>query len=419
MADTKISALTTASTLDGTETILLSQSAADKKLTLSALREYSKWTRPASWLAMPTDVAQKVSILCAVYPDAGNIVGLNMTTSTGTYSVNWGDGVTDAAISSGVTATHTYDFADTDLDSSTVAEFGYKQAIIQITPNTGNFIAVNLGPGSVTNGQNGWLDILANIPNATSYSTHGNLACPDLERLRITGLSNTVTSFAVNGLTHLRVVEMPAGWAASMATTVNMFNTCRALRSVDMRGWGFGSSWTTATSMFDGCAALVEVQYDSGAFDSLTAVTSMFNGCQALPRLIISLPAATSLSNTFRNCGSLRRLEITNLGAVTTLADMCNSDFILREVVFPSASWAGSVATTTNVFNGCGMLSRVDNCYIPVSFTLPGRHASAQLDEVYTDLPAASATITVTGNYGTTGDTPSIALGKGWSVVGS
>ena len=42
------------------------------------------------------------------------------------------------------------------------------------------------------------------------------------------------------------------------------------------------------------------------------------------------------------------------------------------------------------------------------------------LNEIYTNLSASGAgkTITVTGNYGTASDDPSIATAKGWTVTG-
>ena len=47
--------------------------------------------------------------------------------------------------------------------------------------------------------------------------------------------------------------------------------------------------------------------------------------------------------------------------------------------------------------------------------------SSTALDALYTSLgtAAGSQTITVSGNYGTTGDDPSIATSKGWTVSGS
>ena len=45
---------------------------------------------------------------------------------------------------------------------------------------------------------------------------------------------------------------------------------------------------------------------------------------------------------------------------------------------------------------------------------------AAALNEIYANLSAngAGKTITVTGNYGTASDDPSIATAKGWTVTG-
>jgi hypothetical protein len=45
----------------------------------------------------------------------------------------------------------------------------------------------------------------------------------------------------------------------------------------------------------------------------------------------------------------------------------------------------------------------------------------AALDEIYTSLASGvtGQTITVTTNWGTTADTPTIATAKGWTVTGS
>jgi len=419
MADAKISALTTASALDGTELVLLSQGAADRKATLSVLREFSKWTRPSDWPALPADAANKVSMIAAVFPDAGNIVAVNITTSAGTYDVSWGDGTSDTGVTSATTIAHTYTYADGDLPAATTR--GYKCAVVTITPNTGgaNLTGIVLGPSS-TNAMNTWLDILVNATSCTALTFNSSTSCYWVERIRVTGLGAITTMASKHtGMVNLKVLEYPASSMGAVTTMASCFSGARGLQRLDMRGWGFDASLTTATNCFENCSALVELLFDTTTFDSITSASSMFNGCQALPRLTISLAAATTLSSAFRNMGSLNYLEITSLGAVTTIADMCNSNFVLRELIFPSASWATSLATTTSAFASCSALSRTANLYSPVGFTLPGRHAAAQLDEVYTNLPSVTATIVVTGNYGTSADDPTIATGKGWTVTGS
>jgi hypothetical protein len=57
---------------------------------------------------------------------------------------------------------------------------------------------------------------------------------------------------------------------------------------------------------------------------------------------------------------------------------------------------------------------------LKVTFSVASLKLSgAALDEIYTNLPTVTAkTITVTGNYGTATDTPTIAIAKGWTVTG-
>jgi hypothetical protein len=78
-----------------------------------------------------------------------------------------------------------------------------------------------------------------------------------------------------------------------------------------------------------------------------------------------------------------------------------------------------SVTVTTTAFSACASLSRIINCAIPVSFSIAScKLAGAQLDEIYTALPTVvGQTITVSSNHGLVDDTPTIASGKGWTVV--
>lgn len=73
-----------------------------------------------------------------------------------------------------------------------------------------------------------------------------------------------------------------------------------------------------------------------------------------------------------------------------------------------------------NLFNGCVSLqsARVNGVSQTVSYS-GCKLSGAALDDIYTGLATVSGkTITVTGNYGTATDTPSIATAKGWTVTG-
>jgi hypothetical protein len=73
------------------------------------------------------------------------------------------------------------------------------------------------------------------------------------------------------------------------------------------------------------------------------------------------------------------------------------------------------------LFNACPSITRIAaNPGPKYTFTVANLQLSAAaLDEIYTNLPSVTTqTITVTGNYGTASDTPSIATAKGWTVTG-
>jgi hypothetical protein len=102
---------------------------------------------------------------------------------------------------------------------------------------------------------------------------------------------------------------------------------------------------------------------------------------------------------------------------IATLFNGCNS---LQSIKFGSGGFGSLSSATTNLFNGCAGLARIENCAIPLTFSLQNcRLGAAALDEIYTALPTVSSqTVTVSGNFGTSGDTPSIATSKGWTVTG-
>ena len=156
-----------------------------------------------------------------------------------------------------------------------------------------------------------------------------------------------------------------------------------------------GSALTYGGVMFNSCyqlATIVGTSWTSGISD----FTSMFQGCSSLSAIpLINTAAGTSFASMFQGCSSLRTVPALNTAAGTSF---------------------------TNMFNGCSSLESapLDGTRYAISYASCAL-SSAELDAIYTGLgtAAGSQTITVTSNYGTTGDTPSIATGKGWTVTGS
>ena len=191
-----------------------------------------------------------------------------------------------------------------------------------------------------------------------------------------------------------------------------MFYNCTSLQSVQLFDL---SLCTNASSMFSSCTSLQSVPLFNLSLCKSTSY--MFNGCYSLQSVpLFDLRACTNTSSMFASCTSLQSVPLFDLRACKDASYMFNSCYSLQSV--PSLD----LIVCTNVsgmFNGCYSVKKM-TAKIKVSFSLTNAKLSATaLNDMYTALPTvAGQTVTVTGNYGTATDTPSIATAKGWTVTG-
>ena len=258
------------------------------------------YVRPSEWIELaavgPTD--QKFSGLYAVYPNnEDNYVALTGTVSSGNYTVDWGDGTVEN-IASGTQANHQYTYTSL----SNLTSYGYKQAIITVTPQTANLTGISIAKRPNYSGAVGaavqwpakWLDIEVGSPNLTSLVIGQNstfIGLPLLQRVRW------------------------ASKASSYTTQGDFFYWCVALQSVIFDA--NMSNWTNMNAMFYNCQALVYAPY----FDT-SAVTDMGN-CFANCYNLINVPnyktsALITLNGAFLNCYRLRSVGFTSTANVTT-----------------------------------------------------------------------------------------------------
>ena len=194
----------------------------------------SGWTRPTDWPALDAiaDGVQKVQGVYAVYDieTAGNAVAI---TVAGAYHVDWGDG-TNADFATGVSAEHTYDYADTDLGAVTTR--GYKCAVITITPQSGqNLTSVNFQDRHSTFTQicdAPWLDIAIN----GEY------------------ISTLTISLATRVVRTQKLEQVVLGQKAATLTNMSsMFSNCSSLQSIPLLNTG---AVTNMSYMFNNCYSL-------------------------------------------------------------------------------------------------------------------------------------------------------------------
>jgi hypothetical protein len=285
---------------------------------------------------------------------------------------------------------------------------------------------INLG-GSVTSTSSMFsgcnrLESVGAISNATALNNMSTMfnncyslrAGPDLT---LTAVNLNMASMFLNCFS---LVSAPAITSAgTVTTTASMFQNCVNLNSVPNYAWSYASGSGNTTNMFDGCRALVTAPTLNLA--QVTNATSMFNGCFSL----ISggswtTTNLTNASNMFNACSALQIAPtFTATAQITNVQGMFQFSGLVE---FPAYNFTG-VTSSGNLggFVGGPNVSRVQVTGLRFSVAFSQcRLAGAQLDEIYTNLPTVTAqTITVTGNWGTATDTPSIATGKGWAVTGS
>src|SRR3989304_5787186 len=341
------------------------------------------WVRPADWPAMPATAAQQIDILAAVTDDGSNYVAVRATVSAGTYDVVWGDGTVSTGVTSGTDAEHLYDYADVDLGAVTTR--GYKTAMIKMTPNTGGatITAFDIGRkhsrASLNAYTNPWLDVQVNCPSCTSMAYRGGVEARWLERITVVAIGAIATlSSAFQNCFALRSITFPSGSLASVTTLSSAFQACHSLQSITFPS-GSLASVTTLINAFNSCYSLQSIAFPPGSLASVTTLINAFQNCYTLQSITFpsgSLASVTMLSGAFQNCLTLQSIAFPSgsLASVTTLSSAFQNCPSLQSIAFPSGSLA-SVTDTTTAFSGCTNLARIQNCAIPITFSV----ASAQL----------------------------------------
>ncbi len=224
----------------------------------------------------------------------------------------------------------------------------------------------------------------------------------------------TSASNMCGGMSALKA--MPLFTNATAITDVSNF----AQNNISMRSFpaiNFSGA-TNIRGLVQGCTLLT----DMGAINvsSSTGGRDLYANCPSL-RTVPSLTttAWTTMQNMHFNNTDLLAFPTYDMNGVTNISTMCQNCISVR--VIPA--WDMSTVTTaTSCFNGMRSLNRSLATGMTASHDYSnGQLSAASLDEIYTNLGnTTGGTITVTGNYGTTGDTTTIATNapKSWTVTG-
>lgn len=227
--------------------------------------------------------------------------------------------------------------------------------------------------------------------------------CDNLRYLPAIINTSNITNFA-SMFSQTRALQTVPYFDTTKGTDFNnMFNTS-GIREFDPQ-WGNTFNMPNAINTsnmfrFDRTLERVPNTFNTGA--TLTTANAMFYECYALTNCPnINLSGAANLTELFYNCRAIK--EIPNINLRTNTAGTYTNTFF--------QNWN---------LSQCGMSGFTG---ANVSFASCSLGATA-LNQIYTNLGVVGAsganarTITVSGNWGTANDTPSIATNKGWAVSG-
>jgi hypothetical protein len=247
----------------------------------------------------------------------------------------------------------------------------------------------------------------ASVTNFTSMFTN----CHSLAYVPI---YNTVagTNFSSMFANCYSIVSVPLFNTTAGTNFSSMFSYCHSLIYIPLLNTAAGTNFA---SMFVSCEALI----NSPTFNTILGInfTSMFENCiRLLEAPALNTVAGVTFTSMFSSCQNLKKGPAlnTSLGVLfTNMFATCTS------LSFVPVYDTTAVTAFTTMFSNCRTLksARFNGTSQDISYT--GCELSgAALDDIYTGLASVAKTITVTNNWGNAYDTPSIATGKGWTVVG-
>ena len=321
------------------------------------------WVRPSDWLELtaPSASEQKFVGLFAVFNQSSNYVALRAAVSSGTYTVDWGDGSSPQTYTSNTTAEYNYSYSS--LNSNTLSSRGYRQAIVTVTPTTSgatfSLFGLNYRHSAKSSASSStyWLDVAISAPNATTVRLGGYDLGPVayvqmqyLERANIVAHNMTTMAYQFYNCYSLKSVSLFN--TASVTNMTSMFHACYSLQSVPLFNT---AACTTMNLMFYNCYSLKSVPLFNTA--ACTSMSSMFSGCYSLKSVpLFNTASVTSMGSMFSGCSSLESVPLFNTASVTSMTSMFNNCYLLKSVpLFNTAA----CTTMTNMFQYCYSLESV------------------------------------------------------------
>jgi len=381
----------------------------------------TQWVRPGGWLDLDpiTTGSQKFSGLYSVYETAKNVNTITVVT-TGSNTISWGDGTTQAVVSSTL-YTKVYTYA-TIISPVLVDDAGlnYKMVVVNITLTNATQLYIDRTTTATlipTGRILGWLDIAVDCSTMTTFIPSQFNFGLRLQRLLIYNVGATISGVAYFlRLSNLRVLKFPF----NKLTAINQTFTNGLGDVRDENNLPLNLDLTiNASTLFGLFTSSLLTEVGNVNAPLCTSLQSMFITSPMLRKVgTINAPVATNITSTFNGCTNLTGvINITTSSLLTAMTSAFSGCFLLDGVNISNCS---GVTTLVQMFNlatnvksiilsGLTRGVTVDDCLMEAT----------AIDALFTSLGTASGsqTISVRRNPGSETCNTSIATTKGFTVV--
>lgn len=145
-----------------------------------------------------------------------------------------------------------------------------------------------------------------------------------------------------------------------LANLSSAFSGCSSLTTVNF-GKNFDSSNVISMNyMFNNCSSLTNVNLNKLNTSKVKDMSRLFIGCSSLARINVSnfdTSKVTNMAYMFANCSSLETLDLSNFvtSSIKDVTYMFSNCSKLNSVYVSSSKWVTTGATTSGMFNNCGV----------------------------------------------------------------
>ena len=277
--------------------------------------ESESYTRPSEWLTLPSISLneQVIHILVAVFESGLNTLAFRVS---GNYTVDFGDGniINYTANGAGASDFNRGNIMWSGVSNTTLTSYGYRQAIVKITPQSGQTLTVfDINETQATPNvyyRSNVLDIKMGGPSISTLDVRGNH--PMLDQFEYVGLNNiTIGSSLFSGSNIRKIVQIDC---SKMTTMSSMFSGMPYLVSLPST-----LSTSACTNMDSMLASMGKLEYiPTMDVSKVTNMYRMFYGSSRIREIpVFNSVLCTNMYQMFNTCSRLRRVAGLDVSAIT------------------------------------------------------------------------------------------------------